>query len=438
MCREWRMPLRTSVLCIALAGALVGGTATVAAAFDVLVFSRTAGFRHGSIPDGIAAIQELGATKGFSVTATEDASVFAPAALAQFAVVVFLNTTGDVLDDDQQAAFETWFRDGGGWVGVHSAADTEYDWAWYHGLIGAYFQDHPAIQTAMLDVEDASHPSTAHLPLRFARTDEWYNFRTNPRGAVHVLLRLDETTYLPGPGAMGSDHPIAWCHQYDGGRAWYTAGGHTAAAYAEPEFRAHLLGGITSAAAAAGGPPCGATATTSTSTTTTLASSTTTTSLAPNPSQPLAGHRLLLRGRRGRTVLKARSRDRTLETSQKQPAEDPTLTGARLHVLAATGATPVTFELPPEQWRRLGQNGWRARAAKGTAAVTSVTVRDRHGLRLVADDPSLAALLVTDPDTITIVLELGTRRFCLEFAGTTFQPEHVFRAGPAPPPEACP
>ena len=429
--------MRTGVLCIALAGALVGGTATAAAAFEVLVFSRTMGFRHGSIPDGIATITDLGATNDFSVTATEDAGVFTPATLDQFAVVVFLNTTGDVLDEAQQAAFEAWFRGGGGWVGVHSAADTEYGWAWYHGLVGAYFQSHPAIQTAMLDVEDASHPSTAHLPLRFARTDEWYNFQTNPRGSVHVLLRLDETTYLPGPGAMGGDHPIAWCHPYDGGRAWYTAGGHTAAAYAEPDFRAHLLGGIASAAGVAGGPPCGATATTSTSTTTTLASSTTTTSLAPGPSQPLAGHRLLVRARAGRTLLKARSRDRSVETSQ-QPAEDPTLTGARLRVLAASGMTDLTFELPPEQWRRLDQQGWRQRGAKGVAAVTSVIVRDGRGLRLVAHDPSLAALLATDPDTITIVLELGARRLCLDFASTTFRPGRVLSAGPTPPPDACP
>jgi type 1 glutamine amidotransferase len=213
----------------------------------VLVFSRTAGFRHASIPDGVAAVRRLGAANGFGVDATEDAALFTDENLARYDAVIWLSTTGDVLDAGQQAAFERYIR-GGGYVGIHAAADTEYDWPWYGRLVGAYFLSHPRNQAATVDVTDRAHPSTAGLPERWRRFDEWYNFRTNPRGEVHVLATLDEKTYSPGDGAMGSDHPIAWCQNFDGGRAWYTGGGHTSKAYSEPLFLEHLLVGIETAA----------------------------------------------------------------------------------------------------------------------------------------------------------------------------------------------
>lgn len=225
--------------------------AAAAEPFSVLVFSRTAGFRHDSIPAGIAAIQGLGAENGFSVTATEDPALFTDEGLAPYAAVVWLSTTGDVLNAQQQAAFERYIRAGGGYAGVHAASDTEYDWPWYGDLVGAYFAGHPANQNATVKVEDPAHPSTSSLPARWPRFDEWYNFQTNPRGDVHVLASLDERSYAPGAGAMGADHPTAWCHDYDGGRAWYTGGGHTVESYAEPLFREHLLGGIRTAAGAA-------------------------------------------------------------------------------------------------------------------------------------------------------------------------------------------
>ena len=213
----------------------------------VLVFTKTAGFRHDSIPAAIVAIRQLGAANGLSVDATEDSGAFTDTQLARYDAVVFLLTTGDVLDGDEQRAFERFVRRGGGFAGVHSAADTEYAWAWYGDLLGAYFRSHPSIQRARVRVV-ARHPSTAGLPRNWTRTDEWYNFARNPRPSVHVLATLDETSYLPGPGAMGSDHPIAWWHAFQGGRAWYTAGGHTAASYSDPLFRRHLLGGIRYAA----------------------------------------------------------------------------------------------------------------------------------------------------------------------------------------------
>jgi glucose/arabinose dehydrogenase/type 1 glutamine amidotransferase len=209
----------------------------------VLVFSRTAGFRHDSIPAGIAALKELGASSNITVDATEEPRQFTTGNLARYDAVVFLSTTGDVLDAEQQKAFENYVATGGGYVGVHAAADTEYDWEFYGGLVGARFASHPHIQSATVRVEDHGHPATAHLPSAgWQRTDEWYNYRTNPRGQARILATLDETTYEGG--TMKGDHPIAWCRSYEGGRAFYTGGGHTAASYDEPAFRRHLLGGL--------------------------------------------------------------------------------------------------------------------------------------------------------------------------------------------------
>ncbi|WP_395570405.1 lectin [Streptomyces sp. BK79] len=211
-------------------------------AYRVLVFSKTAGFRHSSIDDGIAALRDLGAANDFTVDATEDAQAFTTANLARYKAVVFLSTTGDVLGDAQQTAFEQYVTAGGGYVGIHAAADTEYDWPFYEGLAGALFHSHPAIQPATVEVEDRAHDATAHLGGTWQRTDEWYNYRTNPRTTARVLASLDESSY--SGGNMNGDHPIAWCKDYQGGRAFYTGGGHTDESYTDPAFRRHLLGGI--------------------------------------------------------------------------------------------------------------------------------------------------------------------------------------------------
>lgn len=220
---------------------------------NVLVFTRTLGYRHEAIGVGIQAIVTLGAQNGFAVESTEDPTLFTDAGLADFDVVVWLSTTMDVLDDTQQAAFERFIRAGGGWVGVHAAADTEYTWPWYGQLLGngAYFKSHPAVQTANVNVADATHASTANLPASFQVEDELYNYQVNPRSAVTVLLTLDEGSYMPGVDAMGADHPIAWFHEFEGGRAWYTGLGHQSALYQNPLFTQHLLGGIRWAAGVA-------------------------------------------------------------------------------------------------------------------------------------------------------------------------------------------
>ncbi|MDC0429064.1 ThuA domain-containing protein [Phycisphaerales bacterium] len=208
----------------------------------VLVFSKTTGFRHGSIPVGIKTMIELGKEHGFDVVATEDSTRFNENDLATLSCVVFLNTTGDVLDDVQQKHFEKFIRSGGGYVGVHSAADTEYDWPWYGRLVGAWFKTHPRIQPAKINVEDRTFPATKMLPRIWDRTDEWYVYRDNPRPNVKVLMSLDETSYQGG--GMDGDHPISWYHDFDGGRAFYTGGGHTDESYAEPLFRQHLTGAV--------------------------------------------------------------------------------------------------------------------------------------------------------------------------------------------------
>ena len=211
------------------------------AAPRVLVFTKTAGYRHASIPDGVAALRALGAERGFAVEASEDSLAFTPERLSRYAAVVFLNTTGDVLGRGGEAAFEAYVEGGGGFVGVHAAADTEYDWPWYGRLVGAYFESHPAVQEAALAVADPDHPATRGLPEPWVRADEWYDYRAAPRD-VRVLLRLDESTYEGG--AMGGDHPIAWSHAVGEGRAVYTGLGHTSESYAETRFLDHLGGAV--------------------------------------------------------------------------------------------------------------------------------------------------------------------------------------------------
>jgi type 1 glutamine amidotransferase len=205
----------------------------------ILVFSRTAGYRHESIPAGIKAVEELASGFGTAVTATEDPAAFTAGELAGYAAVVFLSTTGDVLGRAEQAAFEDYINGGGGYAGIHAAADSGHDWPFYQQLAGAVFNGHPKIQKATLVNEDRAHPATAHLGPTWVRTDEWYNFRTNPRGNVRVLQSVDESSYTGGD--MG-DHPITWCRPVGAGRAFYTALGHED--YADEDFRKLLAGGI--------------------------------------------------------------------------------------------------------------------------------------------------------------------------------------------------
>ena len=208
----------------------------------VLVFGKTKGFHHASIPDGMKAIQKLGEENGFDVDTTTDASMFTEDTLKKYSAVVFMSTTGDVLDYRQQADFERYIQAGGGYIGVHAAADCEYQWPWYGKLVGAYFKSHPSQQQASLRIhKDPNFPVTDSLPNPWVRTDEWYNFREVPKD-VHVLVDIDESSYKGGEN--GSDHPMVWYHEYDGGRAFYMELGHTNESYTEPNFLKLLLAGI--------------------------------------------------------------------------------------------------------------------------------------------------------------------------------------------------
>jgi glucose/arabinose dehydrogenase len=207
----------------------------------LLVFSKTTGFRHTSIAAGKAAIMKLGAENGFYVDTTENAEKFTEDSLKKYAAVIFLNTTGDVLNYRQEAAFERFIQAGGGFAGIHSATDTEYDWTWYARLVGGNFESHPKIQPARINVVDKNHPSTKHLPDVWERTDEWYNFKKLNKD-VNVLLKIDETSYEGGK--LGNDHPMAWYQEYDGGRVFYTELGHTEESYTEPNYLKHISGGI--------------------------------------------------------------------------------------------------------------------------------------------------------------------------------------------------
>lgn len=207
----------------------------------VLVFSKTAAFRHDNIEKGAHTLQAMGDQHGFVVEHSEDASLFTDDNLGRYAAIVFLSTTGTILDEGQKEAFVRYIQSGGGFVGIHAASDTEYDWPWYGKLIGGYFMSHPEIQVADIHVTNREHPATRHLPEIWTRNDEWYDFRDlNPD--TEVLMTLDENSYHGGK--MGDYHPLSWYHEYDGGRVFYTALGHTKESFDEPDFLAHILGGI--------------------------------------------------------------------------------------------------------------------------------------------------------------------------------------------------
>lgn len=207
----------------------------------ILVFSKTVKFRHTSIPHGKAALLHMGKENNFLVDTTEDAAYFTAKKLKQYDAVVFLSTTGDILNNEQQAAFEAFIRSGKGFVGIHAAADTEYEWPWYGRMVGAYFANHPKQQKAKLSVTNVQHASTKHLPKTWERFDEWYNYK-NRNADVKVLLTIDESSYEGGK--EGAYHPMAWFHSFEGGRVFYTALGHTDESYKEEAFLKHVLGGI--------------------------------------------------------------------------------------------------------------------------------------------------------------------------------------------------
>ncbi|MCW6007355.1 ThuA domain-containing protein [Micromonospora sp. CPCC 205371] len=224
--------------------------------YQVLVFTKTAGVRRDSIDKGVNAIRTLGSANGFTIDVTQNSTAFTDENLANYRAVVFLNTTGDVLSGAQEAAFERYFRGGGGYVGVHAAAETEPDWTFYNTVVGTKVASAAPVSSGLIDVADRAHPSTEPLAREVTLSEEWYNYTTNVRGTSHVLATVSEKSFTGG--TMGYDHPIAWCKDYQGGRSWYTGLGHSTASYGNGAFRKHLLGGIQWAAGVVEG-DCGAT-----------------------------------------------------------------------------------------------------------------------------------------------------------------------------------
>lgn len=246
-------------------GAMTGTvTVTDEPRFDVLVFSRTTGFRHSDAIDaGKLAIPQMGEDGNYNVDLTEDPTKFSDAGLRPYEVVVFLNDDGEgILNAAQRTAFERWTQRGGGIVAIHADANADRNWAWKGDMNGgAWFNNHPdgalQFQTATVNRVDDTHPATVDVPENWSREDEWYNFTAEPQN-VHVLLKLDESSYVEQDGSDGvdDDHPIAWCSNYDGGRHFYTALGHKGSYWSEPFYLAHIRGAIEWAAGAAAG-DCG-------------------------------------------------------------------------------------------------------------------------------------------------------------------------------------
>jgi type 1 glutamine amidotransferase len=233
-CRTKQILSITSCLLVAACG----GSPAREPSLRALVFTKTTGYRHASIADGVSAIRRLGDEHGFHVDTTADAAKFNRANLARYDVVIFLSTTGTpITKRSERGAFERYIRTGGGFLGIHAASDTRGRWPWYERLVGARFKRHdPGVSARTVRVEDRKSAATRGLPAAWRRTDEWYEFRANPRASVHVLASLNEA------------RPLAWCHDYDGGRAVYTAMGHTQASFREPRYLSHLLGAIEMAA----------------------------------------------------------------------------------------------------------------------------------------------------------------------------------------------
>ncbi|MCB0327796.1 MAG: ThuA domain-containing protein [Bdellovibrionales bacterium] len=207
---------------------------------DIIVFTKTVGFRHKSIPQATGAMKALAKRYGYTLIHTEDSRIFTPSVLESTKAIVFLLTTGDVIPEAFQANIKNYVEQGGGFVGVHSASDTEYQWPWYKELIGTYFKQHPKIQSAIVSRSEYRHHSSEHLPKQWSHIDEWYNF-SNPL-PPKILLSVDENTYEGG--LMGNIHPISWCHEIKKGRSWYTALGHTKESYKNPLLLKHLWGGV--------------------------------------------------------------------------------------------------------------------------------------------------------------------------------------------------
>jgi uncharacterized protein len=241
--------LRT--LCLGLVFCASAMTLSAQGQFRALLITQTAGWHHGSIVAVVPALEALAERHNFQLDRKQDAIPLSDRQLENYDIIILANTTGDIFTDEEQAAFEKFIQSGKGYVGIHAASDTEYEWPWYTQLVGHMFKIHPTIQTAMLDVIEPTFPGLSRWPSRVMWTDEWYEFGPAQADNLNYLITIDETTYRPeadwgrvsGTG-MGDFHPLAWYHEHDGGRAFYTALGHMPEVYEDKLFLEHVYGGI--------------------------------------------------------------------------------------------------------------------------------------------------------------------------------------------------
>lgn len=230
---------------------VVTSFSTFSKQFSVLLFTKTVGWHHKSTNAAVTALQQMADTHHFNLDWQEDANLINDDNLAKFDAIIFLMTTGDILNEKQQLSMQKFIQSGKGFVGIHSAADTEYDWDWYAKMVGRQFVIHPVIQTARLNVINRQFPGLSYLPDSSLMTDEWYEFGPELSPNLQYLLTIDESTYDPvakwenveGDG-MGEFHPVAWYQNYDGGRAFYTALGHMPESYSNRAFLEHIYGGV--------------------------------------------------------------------------------------------------------------------------------------------------------------------------------------------------
>jgi type 1 glutamine amidotransferase len=238
--------------------------------FKILLITETAGWHHESIDHGIIAINELADAHNFNVVRQQDAVKITDEILNDFDAVVFLSTTADIFDEKEQVAFEKFIQSGKGYVGIHAASDTEYDWPWYTKLVGRMFHIHPVQQTARLNIIDHNFPGLEHFPNTLLWTDEWYEFGPDKVNNLQNLILIDEDSYdekviwknrdldvngnrtIDRIGVGMKVHPISWYHEFDGGRSFYTALGHINNVYKNRWFLEHLYGGIYYAATGKG------------------------------------------------------------------------------------------------------------------------------------------------------------------------------------------
>ncbi|HLO69333.1 MAG TPA: ThuA domain-containing protein [Flavipsychrobacter sp.] len=238
--RVWTIIL-CCIICIGCNNASPEPGSTQPLVQNVLILTKTNGFRHTSIEAGTAMFLNNATAWNISPVVVTGTNAFVGNSLDAYDVIVLLNTTGDIFNAEEQSVLQQFVRRGGGILAIHAATDAEYDWPWYGQMLGAWFDNHPAIQLATCKVPVSSHPAVANLPQLWQRTDEWYNFK-QLQPDNHTLITVDESSYTGG--THGASHPMSWYRYFDGGRVFYTAMGHTEEAYSEPLFKEHIKGAL--------------------------------------------------------------------------------------------------------------------------------------------------------------------------------------------------